>query len=93
MFWRALDKMFNFKVDLFAGIHIPSRPVLPEDYNFAWTIKITSPRISRWLPVVSSDNPDNYIQTDGSKYSNRVFSPQILNTSRVILYDSACVKF
>ena len=34
-----------------AGIHIPSRPVVPDDYNLVWTIKITS-KVALWTSEV-----------------------------------------
>ena len=34
-----------------AGIHIPSHPVVPCDYNLVWTIKITS-KVALWKSEV-----------------------------------------
>ena len=38
-----------------AGIHIPSCPVVPDDYNLVWTIKVTSKVTLRTSEVLLND--------------------------------------
>ena len=43
MYWSEFD---------LSGIHIRSRPVVPDEYNLAWTIEIT-PTVILWMSEVS----------------------------------------